>query len=75
MSVKLDKNGNLIIVIEKKRMYLDPFEEIQLRKDALHDAIAEHNREAFLGSNPYSGLMELLKDFEPSTEQWEKVLK
>lgn len=73
MAVAINNNGDLVITI-KKQEHFTAVDELDLRRTALYDAITEHNSEDFIGSNLHYGLTQLLKDLEPTAEQWEAVL-
>jgi hypothetical protein len=73
MSVAINKNGDIVITIPKQDGY-NPFEEIELRRQAVYDAIQEHNANDFVGSDLHYGLTTILKDFDPTPQQWEKML-
>ena len=74
MAVQINKTGDLVITIEKKE-HFTPFDELELRRCAIYDALVEHDNKDFIGSNVHYGLVELLKDLDPTPEQWEAVLQ
>jgi hypothetical protein len=74
MAVQINNNGDLVITIPKQDGF-SPFDELELRKTAIYDAIVEHDNNDFIGSDVHYGLTQLLKDLEPSPAQWEAVLK
>jgi hypothetical protein len=73
MAVAISNNGDLVITIKKQENF-SAFEELDLRRTAIYDAITEHNSNDFIGSNLHYGLTQLLKDLEPSEAQWQSVL-
>lgn len=74
MAIQINKNGDIHIIIPKKEHFC-PFDEIELRRQALYDALQEHNNKEFIGSDLHYGLTTLLQDLDPSPEQWEKILQ
>ena len=73
MSVSINNNGDLVITIPKRKNFTAS-DELEMRKEALYDAISEHNNTDFIGSHLHYGLVTILKDLEPSQEQWNAVL-
>ncbi len=73
--VRIDKKtGNIIVEIENDKSYT-PAEELQMRRDALYDALTEHDSDQFIGnSNMVYGIVLLLKDMDPTFEQWNEIL-
>lgn len=74
--VRIDKKtGNLIIEI-KKEDFFNPVEELQIRREALYSAFIEHNGKDFINSSDlFYGIVSMLKDTEPTADQWEQILK
>lgn len=73
MAVHVNEKGDLVITIPNNQ-HSSPMEELELRRSALYDAIQEHNQNDYLGSGVHYGLTLLLKDLDPTLEQWGKVL-
>ena len=73
MAVHIDKKGDLIITIPK-REHFSPLDELETRRSAVYDALTEHNNEDFVGSDLHYGLVQILKDLQPTDEQWKKIL-
>lgn len=74
MSAHIDKDGNLIITIKMDK-HFNPAEELERRRQSLYNAIEEHNNSDFIQSEVPAGLVEWLRDTEPSTDQWRDLLK
>lgn len=73
MAVKINKEGNLVITLDRESSSC-PSDALKIRREAIYDAITEHNRADFIGSEDvYFGLVELLRDTEPSEEQYQKM--
>lgn len=74
MPVTINKAGDVIITIPAEKHY-KPIDQIELRRNAIYDALTEHDNNSFVGSGMHYGLVQLLKDLDPTEEQWEAVLK
>jgi hypothetical protein len=74
MSILINKNGDLVITVITTKNSC-PIEELDLRRGAIYNAIQEHNSNEFIGSDIHYGLTELLKDLDPTPQQWKKLLK
>lgn len=74
--VRLDKKtGNLIVEIDCQDVYT-PSEELQIRREALYESLVEHNNKDFIDSqNLFYGIVQMLKDTEPTNEQWKQILQ
>ncbi len=72
--VRVDKKtGNLIVEIKSEGM--DALSNLQICKEAIYDALVEHNSKEFIGNQDMVyGLVLLLQSLDPSTEQWEQIL-
>jgi hypothetical protein len=74
MSVQVNKKGDLVVVIPKQDSF-NAVDELELRRTAIYSALTEHNNKEFVGSDAHYGLVEILKDLDPSPEQWSKILQ
>ncbi len=74
--VRLDKKtGNLIVEIDCHNGYT-PLEELQIRREALYDSLTEHDNKDFLDNkNLFYGIVQMLKDTDPTDEQWKQILQ
>jgi hypothetical protein len=73
MAVHINNEGDLIITI-KKQEHFTSFDELELRRCAIYDALQEHNNKDFIGSDLHYGLTTILKDLDPTFEQWKTIL-
>ncbi len=68
------KTGKLFVEIDMGG--LDAVSSIEIRRKALYDALVEHNSTEFIGNNDMVyGLVLLLQDLDPTTQQWQKILQ
>jgi hypothetical protein len=74
MSVIVDASGNLRITVEKQENF-SIVDELELRRTALYDAIEQQNTKEFVGSDLNLGLVSILKDLDPTTDQWNEILQ
>lgn len=74
MSVVLTKEGKVVITTEKTG--INAVEMLYLKRKAVMDALIEHNRKDFIQSDDlYFGLVEILRDTEPTPEQFKKLME
>jgi len=74
MPVTTNKQGDLVITIPKKDASFSVAEELSYRREALYDALEQHNRKDFYESeNLYYGIVELLRDTEPDVNQLKQL--
>tara|TARA_R110002096_G_scaffold382868_2_gene576757 strand:+ start:64 stop:300 length:237 start_codon:yes stop_codon:yes gene_type:complete len=73
MAIKINKNGDVIITIQNDGGFT-ALEQLEIRRQAAYDAICQRNEE-FIGNDVTFGLIEFLKDTEPSYQQWKELLK
>ncbi|MBE7686589.1 hypothetical protein F7647_11060 [Tenacibaculum piscium] len=73
MAVHIDKKGDLIITIPKTKGS-SPLDELCLRRTAVYEALTEHDNKNYIGSDLHYGLVTILKDLDPTDEQWERIL-
>jgi len=72
--LNLNKKGKVVVTCEDTG--IDAVEMLLLKRRAVYDAILEHNRADFIDSSDmYFGLIEILKDTEPTVEQFQKMLE
>ena len=74
MAVHINTEGDLVITIPKRENF-DALDELEVRREALYDAITEHNNNDYIGSDLHYGLVSLLKDLEPSPSQWKIMVE
>lgn len=72
MAVEINKNGDVIITLKKDNF--SAIEKLEQQRQAVYDAICQRN-EDFIGNTVNCGLVEFLKETEPSYEQWQELLK
>ncbi len=74
--VRVDnKTGNLIIEVHGS---FKPHEELTYMREALYHFIGNSDFDALDGvhrANVYDGIISILKQTEPTDEQWEQILK
>lgn len=73
MAVHINKNGDVIIALPSDKAYTG-LEKLEMRRLAVYEAIMRQNQE-FIDNEVTCGLIEFLKDTEPSYEQWKSLLK
>jgi len=74
MSLHITPEGKVVITTEETG--IDAVEMLHLKRQAIYEAMQQHNRKDFIQSDDmYFGLIELLRDTEPSPEQYQKLLK
>lgn len=72
MAIKVE-NNKVIITLEEEGA--DAIDNLRLKRQAVYDAIVQHNREDFIGNHDmYWGLVEFLRDTEPDEKQYRQML-
>jgi len=72
MAVLMNKEGQVVTISEEKG--INAIDQLKLKREAIYDAITQHDSDGYLGNHDmYYGLVQILRDSEPSFEQYQKM--